>query len=96
MEASIRISNRCNFQESHASVGSILTCHRVSYPEDDGFTWFLLAVALLIVDPEALAEYRAQQAQTAAQVPQLPSFDIPSFMAGNKKKSAPGNNRKTK
>jgi hypothetical protein len=50
-----------------------------------------------MVDPDALAQYRAQQAQTAAQAPQLPSFDIASFMAGSSKKSAPAtNNRKTK
>jgi hypothetical protein len=39
-----------------------------------------------MIDPEALAEYRAQQAQTAAAVPQLPSFDLASFMAGSKSK----------
>jgi hypothetical protein len=37
-------------------------------------------------DPEALAEYRARQAQTAAAVPQLPSFDVASFMAGSSSK----------
>jgi len=41
-----------------------------------------------MVDPEALAEYRAQQAQTAAQAPQLPSFDFASFMAGTSKKKS--------
>jgi hypothetical protein len=40
----------------------------------------------LTIDPEALADYRAQQAQTAAAVPQLPSFDLASFMAGTKSK----------
>ena len=38
----------------------------------------------LTLDPEALAEYRAQQAASA---PQLPSFDFASFMAGSSKKS---------
>jgi hypothetical protein len=54
-----------------------------------------LAIAPLTIDPEALAEYRAQQAQAAAQLPQLPS--LASFMPGGSKKSAPApNNRKTK
>jgi len=38
------------------------------------------------IDPEALEEYRkqqrAEQAQKAAQGPQLPSFDFASYMAG--------------
>jgi hypothetical protein len=47
----------------------------------------------LILDPEALAEYRAQQAQTNAAVPQLPSFDIASFLAGTSK---PTTDKRTK
>jgi hypothetical protein len=48
------------------------------------------------VDPEALAEYRAQQAQTASQAPQLPSFDFASYMAGTSKSGAATNDKKRK
>jgi ER membrane protein complex subunit 7 len=50
----------------------------------------------LILDPDALADYRAQQAQTAATAPQLPSFDFASFMAGSSKKPVVDKTRKTK
>lgn len=58
-----------------------------------GLSWHLQR---LILDPEALAEYRAQQAETAASAPQLPSFDFASFMAGSSKKPAVDQTRKTK
>ena len=47
----------------------------------------VLHILFLTIDPEALAEYRAQQAQSAAQAPKLPSFDFASFMAGTSKKA---------
>jgi len=50
----------------------------------------------LTLDPEALAEYRAQQAEKAASAPQLPSFDFASFMAGTSKKPTVDQTRKTK
>ena len=56
-----------------------------------GFFWSRFT---LMIDPEVLAEYRAQQAQTAASAPQLPSFDIASFMAGTSKKPGPATREK--